>query len=130
MRGVVPSIRQRCRALESSGVSTVARGLVPYTSGVGQRMIERRLRETGVRLRRLREELQIVDEQLRHLTDDADDKGLRALVSETPGADIDYREARRHADAMRSHRQQVLESIAELEARQDSLLDRLSGRSD
>jgi hypothetical protein len=99
------------------------------TSGLGQRMIERRLRETGVRLRRLREELQIVDEQLRHLADEADDKGLRALVSETPGADSEYREARRHADAMRSHREQVLASIAELEARQDSLLDRLSGRS-
>ena len=92
-------------------------------------MIERRLRETGVRLRRLREELRIVDEQLRHLADEAADKGLRALVAETPGADVDYREARRHADAMQKHRQQVLESIAELEARQDSLLDRLSGRS-
>ena len=92
-------------------------------------MIERRLRETWVRLRRLREELRIVDEQLRHLADEADDKGLRALVAETPGADVDYREARRHADAMQKHRQQVLESIAELEARQDSLLDRLSGRS-
>jgi hypothetical protein len=96
---------------------------------MGQRMIERRLRETGDRLRRLREELRIVDEQLRHLADEADDMGLRALVSETPGADSDYREARRHADAMRAHREQVVASIAELEARQDSLLDRLSGRS-
>ena len=97
---------------------------------MGQRMVERRLRETGDRLRRLREELQIVDEQLRHLADEADDKGLRALVSETPGADSEYREARRHADAMRAHREQVAASIAELEARQDSVLDRLSGRSD
>ena len=96
---------------------------------MGQRMVERRLRETGDRLRRLREELQIVDEQLRHLADEADDKGLRALVSETPGADSEYREARRHADAMRAHREQVAASIAELEVRQDSLLDRLSGRS-
>ena len=92
-------------------------------------MIERRLRETGVRLRRLREELRIVDEQLSHLADEADDKGLRALVAETPGGAVDDREARRHADAMQKHRQQVLASIAELEARQDSLLDRLSGHS-
>ena len=103
--------------------------LDPYNHGVGQRMIERRLRETVDRLRRLREELRIVDEQMRSLADEAEDKGLRALVSETPGADSEYREARRHADAMRAHRQQVAESIAELEARQDALLDRLSGRS-
>ena len=96
---------------------------------MGQRMIERRLRETSDRLRRLREELRIVDEQLDHLSDEADDLGLRALVSETPGASVEYREARLHADAMRAHREQVAASIAELEARQDSLLDRLSGRS-
>ena len=53
---------------------------------MGQRMIERRLRETGVRLRRLRAELAIVDEQLSHLVDEAEDKALRSLVSETSGA--------------------------------------------
>ncbi|MDA0369889.1 MAG: hypothetical protein O3C62_05075 [Actinomycetota bacterium] len=96
---------------------------------MGQRMIERRLREAGDRLRRLRGELSIVDEQLRHLSDEADDMGLRALVSETPGADSDYREARRHAEAMKVHREQVVASIAELEARQDALLDRLTRQS-
>ena len=53
-------------------------------------MIERRLRETGVRLRRLREELAVVDEQLEHLNDDAEDKELRSLVSETSGAGVEY----------------------------------------
>jgi chromosome segregation ATPase len=97
--------------------------------GMGQRSIERRLRETGDRLRRLREELRIVDEQLQHLNDEAEDMGLRALVSETPGADIEYRDARRHRDAMQSHRNQVVAGIAELEAKQDSLLERLSKSS-
>ena len=93
---------------------------------MGQRMIERRLRETGVRLRRLREELAVVDEQLGHLNDDAEDKALRSLVSETSGAGVEYREARLHAEAMRRHRTQVHSSILELEAKQDELLDKMN----
>lgn len=89
-------------------------------------MIERRLRDTGARLRRLRAELAVVDEQLAHLADDADDKGLRALVSETAGATTEYREARLHVDAMVRHRQSVLDAIAELEIRQDQLLDKMA----
>ncbi|MEY3797652.1 MAG: hypothetical protein RL628_550 [Actinomycetota bacterium] len=89
-------------------------------------MIERRLRETGVRLRRLREELAVVDEQLEHLNDDAEDKELRSLVSETSGAGVEYREARLHAEAMRRHRTQVHSSILELEAKQDELLDKMN----
>ena len=68
----------------------------------------------------------MVDEQLAHLTDDADDKGLRALVSETAGATTEYREARLHVDAMVRHRQAVMASIAELEEKQDQLLDKMS----
>lgn len=93
---------------------------------MGHRLIEKRLRDTGARLRRLREELAVVDEQLAHLTDDADDKGLRALVSETAGATTEYREARLHVDAMVRHRQAVMASIAELEEKQDQLLDKMS----
>jgi len=89
-------------------------------------MIERRLRETGARLRRLREELAVVDEQLGHLNDDAEDKELRSLVSETSGAGVEYREARLHAEAMRRHRTQVHSSILELEAKQDELLDKMN----
>ena len=93
---------------------------------MGHRLIERRLRETGVRLRRLREELAVVDEQLGHLNDDAEDKELRSLVSETSGAGVEYREARLHAEAMRRHRLQVQGSILELEAKQDELLDKMN----
>jgi len=89
-------------------------------------MIERRLRENGVRLRRLREELAVVDEQLGHLNDDAEDKALRSLVSETSGAGVEYREARLHAEAMRRHRAQVQSSILELEVKQDELLDKMN----
>jgi len=89
-------------------------------------MIERRLRETGVRLRRLREELAVVEEQLGHLQDDAEDKALRSLMSETAGSGVEYREARLHAEAMKRHREVVQKSIVELEAKQDELLDKMN----
>jgi hypothetical protein len=88
-------------------------------------LVERRLAEVSGRLRALREELRVIDEQLVHLGDDADDARLRALVSETPLADREHREARRHADAMARRRAEVVESISVLEIRSDELLDRL-----
>lgn len=89
-------------------------------------LIERRLVELTGRLKRLREELRVAEEQLARLADDADDARLRALVSETPLADRDHRDAERHADAMRRHHASVAAEIAELERSQDELLDRLA----
>ena len=88
--------------------------------------IERRLREVSSRLRALRDELRVIDEQLVHLGDDADDARIRSLVSETPLADREHRDARRHADAMARRRADVVASIADLELRSDELLDRLT----
>lgn len=93
---------------------------------MGRKLVERRLRATTKRLRSLRDEVQVIDEQLLHLADEADDAGLRALVSETPGVGSESRKAHEHADAMRKHRAHVLATIAELEAKQDLLLDQLS----
>jgi len=92
--------------------------------GVRDRLIERRLDDLTRRLRKLREELRIVEEQLEHLVSEADDTGLRAMVSETPMAESEHREARRHADAMVAHRREILATIGDLERRQDELLDR------
>ena len=89
-------------------------------------LVERRLASVGQRLRRLREELAVVDEQLQQLSDEADDARIRALVSETPLADREHHEARRHADAMAARRDELRRSIAALEARQDVLLDQLT----
>jgi hypothetical protein len=89
-------------------------------------MIERRLRQVATRLRETRAELAIVDEQLGQFTDDEQDAALRALVSETPFAEVEHREARGHADAMRRHRDRLADTIAELERRQDELLDQLA----
>ncbi len=88
-------------------------------------MVERRLRRTGTRLRSLRDELRVIDEQLVHLGEDAADAELRALVSETPQG-TEPREARASADAMARHRRRVTDEIQRLEQLQDDLLDRLN----
>ena len=88
-------------------------------------LVERKLSEAGERLRQLRAELAVVDEQLAFLADAADDARLRAMVSETPMADKEHREAQKHADAMTRHRSQLVTQIAELEKAQDELLERL-----
>lgn len=89
-------------------------------------LVERRLSEVSHRLRELRGELAVTDEQLRHLAEEADDARLRALVSETPMAGQEHREAQKHADAMSRHRAEVVTSIEKLELQQDELLDRLT----
>jgi uncharacterized coiled-coil DUF342 family protein len=89
-------------------------------------LVERRLSEVAGRLRSLRDELRVIDEQLLQLASEADDTRLRALVSETPLADREFRDAQRHADTMARRRAEVVARIAELEARQDELLDQLT----
>lgn len=89
-------------------------------------LLERRLTEVADRLRELRQELLVSDEQLAHLAEQADEARLRALVSETPLAGQEHREAQRHVDAMARHRDGVRSSIERLERTQDELLDRLS----
>lgn len=90
------------------------------------RGIERQLKKTSKRLVSLRDELRIIDEQLQQLRDEAADAELRAIVSETPGVGYEHRKAAEHADAMAAHRAHVVDEIAQLERRQDELLDQLS----
>jgi len=78
------------------------------------------------RLKRLRSELAVTDEQVAFLEDEADEARLRALVAETPIGDIEARDARRHADALARHRDTLAGSIVELELEQDALLDRMA----
>ena len=94
---------------------------------MGSWRVQRRLSHVSSRLRALRDELAMIDEQLAHLRDDADDLALRAMVAETPAASVESNDARKHVDAMVRHRQHVMAEIAELELRQDQLLDQLTG---
>jgi hypothetical protein len=88
-------------------------------------LLERRLSEVSDRLKRMKGELAVVDEQLAFFADAADEARLRALVSETPLADRENHEAQKHADAMARERASIVASIQELERSQDELLDRL-----
>jgi hypothetical protein len=92
-------------------------------------LLERRLSELTERLKKLRGDLAVADEQLAHLADAADEARLRALVSETPLSDREHKEAQKHADAMARHRAEVLATIEKLERDQDELLDRLVAES-
>jgi hypothetical protein len=90
-------------------------------------LIERKLFDVAQRLKRAREELAVIDEQLTVMSDAADDARIRSLVSETPLAQREYAEAQRHADARQRSRRTVAAEVAELEVTQDELLDRLIG---
>jgi hypothetical protein len=87
--------------------------------------IERRLSDAHERLVRARAELAVLDEQLVVVNEIADDTRLRALVAETPVASREYDEANRHAAAMLQTRSALAEQIADLERRQNELIDRL-----
>jgi hypothetical protein len=88
-------------------------------------LLERRLFDVSQRLRRAREELALIDDQLAVLSDAADEARIRSLVSETSLAHREYTEAQRHADAMARTRRMVEAEVLELQATQDELLDRL-----
>jgi hypothetical protein len=88
-------------------------------------IIERRLKDAHQRLVRARGELAVLDEQLMVVNEMADDTRLRALVAETPVAAKEHDEVSRQASAMLRTRQALAEQIAELERRQDDLLERL-----
>ena len=96
------------------------------TDVFGTRLVERRLRVVSKSLSDLRSELMVCNEQLQHFADDASDKEIRALVSETALAAHEHRDAARHLDFVRRRRDELVATIADLEARQDELLDSLS----
>jgi hypothetical protein len=89
-------------------------------------LLQRRLIDVSDRLRRMRADLAVALEQLVFMEEEADSARLRALVSETPLADAEARESRRHADALGRQRDALARSIAELEREQDALLDRMA----
>lgn len=91
-------------------------------------MIERRLRNVGARLARARADLDIAQEHLVHFAEESDDASIRALVSEGGDAGIEATQAQRHTAAMTRHRDELVQTIARLEAAQDELLDRLNER--
>ncbi len=92
---------------------------------MGRASIERRLIDGAAEIKVAREELRILDEQLAHFVDSADDARLRSLVSETPLASREHRDAARTVSALNKDRTVWIDRIAKLERRQDELLDQM-----
>jgi chromosome segregation ATPase len=91
-------------------------------------LVERRLVDLADRLKRLRDDLRVADEQLMQLRDEADDARLRSLVSETPVAAKEHRQAAKQLAKLDGHRQDVAADIAKHEAKSDELLDQMMER--
>ena len=89
-------------------------------------ILQRRLVDATERLKRLRAELGVTEEQVAFLDDEAEDTRLRSLLAETPLAEAEARDARRHADTLGRHRDALARQIAELRREQDALLDRMA----
>lgn len=87
--------------------------------------VERSLTDVHGRLTKARQELAVLDEQLVVFNDIADDLRLRSLVSETPLAVHEHSDAQRHLDAALRARAALIEAVAELEKRQDELIEQL-----
>lgn len=91
--------------------------------------IEKRLSDISTELQVARREIGVIDEQLLHFADEADDARLRALVSETPLAAREATDAARTAAALRKDRDAKAARVSKLETKQDELLDELSKRT-
>lgn len=87
--------------------------------------IQSQLDEISVRLARATQELQVAREQVAFQTEVSDDAQVRMVVSGTPLADREYREARDDLERLRRHEERTRELIAELTGERDRLLDRL-----
>ncbi|MGH9301980.1 MAG: hypothetical protein ACRD0I_03605 [Acidimicrobiales bacterium] len=92
-------------------------------------LIERRIVEVTSRLKRARQDLAALGEQLGALMEAADEARIRSLVSETPLANKEYQEAQRHADALARSRDALVATVSTLEQSQDELLGRLTPQS-
>lgn len=100
--------------------------VVAYRGAMSKRSITRKLSKVSARLTVLRDELRVIDEQMRYLDDDAEDMRTRATVAENTAASREAREAGEHVGAHRRQRERVVREIDELAQRQDSLLDELT----
>ncbi len=67
----------------------------------------------------------MLDEQIAHFSDAAEDARLRAMVSETPLADREHREASKTVNNLTRDRRQWADRLTAMETKQDRLLDEM-----
>ena len=87
--------------------------------------IEAKLRDVTERLKVARAELAVIEEQLLHFREVAEDARVQALVDDTKLSAADAGEAQRHVEAHGRSRDRLAGTILELERTRDDLLDRL-----
>jgi hypothetical protein len=100
-----------------------------HCAAMSRFLIERRLTDVSRRLARARADLAVLDQQLALFSETADDARVRALVAESPLAEREHADARRHADAMARSRAALVSTIRQLETQQGELLERLPARA-
>jgi len=89
--------------------------------------VERQLTATSGKLKRAREELSLVTQQLAALSSDADDAMTDALVRGGQ-AKRAASEANRHVERLAAAQEKLRRQITDLGREQDELLDRLPAR--
>ncbi len=87
--------------------------------------IKRRLTALSADLQAARSEIAMLDEQIAHFSDAAEDARLRAMVSETPLADREHREASKTVNNLTRDRDEWAARLAAMETKQDRLLDEM-----
>jgi chromosome segregation ATPase len=87
--------------------------------------VRERLVHVQERLRRTRASLRVLEEQVDHLSDVADDAETRKIVAQTPLADREWREAETDRARHARLRDEAREQLEELQRERDQLLDRL-----
>ncbi|HEX9695813.1 MAG TPA: hypothetical protein VGB64_05815 [Actinomycetota bacterium] len=91
--------------------------------------IAERLTALNEEIGKLRTEIAILEEQHAFVADAAEDARIRALVSETPLADREYRTAREDAERTQASLDDAKATLGKLRAEQDGLLERLFEQS-
>jgi predicted nucleic acid-binding Zn-ribbon protein len=86
----------------------------------------KRLAEVRDEVRRHRETVRVLDEQVAYAEEVSDEAETRAIVSSTPLADRERRAAQDDLRRVRRQRDEVRARIEELLAEQDALLDKIA----
>ncbi len=89
-------------------------------------LLKRRLIDVSDRLHRLLDDLAANNEEVDFYENAADDARMDALVAETPISDARSRDVRQRADLLLVQRESLVQTINDLRAEQDLLLDRMS----
>jgi flagellar biosynthesis chaperone FliJ len=91
-----------------------------------RRNVQKRLADLRHEIMRVKENLRVLDEQVAHAEDVADEAATRAVVASNPLADRERRAAAEDLRRVRRERDETAARLASLLDEQDRLLERLA----